>query len=116
MLSNYIDLISGSHKFSKEYLIQGHARCRHGPGRSQTDRLGTLVDFVTHLRALAAHPCWGVHWQPHVNLSMNFGKPRLTIREPKRSTARSKAVRLQFSHRLVTVRGDWWLWLFSTRW
>jgi hypothetical protein len=47
---------------------------------------------------------------------MNFGKPRLTIREPKRSTAGSKAVRLQSSHRLVTVQGEWWLWLWCSRW
>ncbi|HKO54051.1 MAG TPA: hypothetical protein VJV79_40360 [Polyangiaceae bacterium] len=47
---------------------------------------------------------------------MNFGAPRLTVREPQKSAARSVRIRRQLSHRLVTVRGQWWLWLFWSRW
>lgn len=69
-----------------------------------------------HFQGLAALPCWGVHWEPHVNLSMNFGAPRLEVREPKRSTAASESVRLSFAHRKVTLHGRWWLWAFCSRW
>jgi hypothetical protein len=79
-------------------------------------RNGQTTNLETHFRPLHRLPCWGVHWEPQLNLSMNFGAPRLTVREPKKSTARSVRVRLQLSHRLVTVRGQWWLWLFWSRW
>jgi hypothetical protein len=47
---------------------------------------------------------------------MNFGKPHLEVREPKTSTSDSAVVRMLFAHRLVTVRGQWWLWMFCSRW
>ena len=69
-----------------------------------------------HFQGLATLPCWGVHWEPHVNLSMNFGAPHLHIREPKRTNAASESIRLSFAHRQVTLRGRWWLWAFCSRW
>jgi hypothetical protein len=47
---------------------------------------------------------------------MNFGQPHLFIREPKHSAVSSERSRLRFAHRLVTVRGRWWLWLFGSKW
>jgi len=69
-----------------------------------------------HLRALTKHPCWGVHLEPQVNMSMSFGAPRLVIREPRVSRAKSAKVRRLFAHRLVSIRGRWWLWLYCSRW
>ena len=80
---------------------------------------GQTTNLEEHFRPLVRLPCWGVHWAPHLNLTMNFGAPRLVVREPKRpkkSTGASARIRLQFSHRLVTVQGRWWLWLFWSRW
>ena len=75
------------------------------------------MKLAHHFRALTALPCWGVDWDPPVNLSLNFGKPRLKIREPIRDRpGRSPALRLAYSHRQIVVRGQWWLWLFWSRW
>jgi hypothetical protein len=79
-------------------------------------RNGQTAKLESHFRPLARLPCWGVHWEPRLNLSMNFGAPRLVVREPGKGTAQSLRVRLQLSHRLVTLRGEWWLWLFWSRW
>jgi hypothetical protein len=69
-----------------------------------------------YFRKLAAIPCWGVQWERNLNVSMSFGVPRLKIREPRRSSAKSEAVRRVFAHRNVTLKGDWWLWIFCARW
>jgi len=75
-----------------------------------------LMDFRKHFRPLLTRPCWGVHWEPQLNISMNFGQPRLRIREPRRSGSASPNVRRLASRRLITVRGQWWLWCFCSRW
>lgn len=74
------------------------------------------MNLERHFRPLYRLPCWGVHWEPQLNLSLNFGAPHLEVREPMKSTARSPRARLRFAHRRVTVRGRWWLWLFWSRW
>lgn len=65
---------------------------------------------------LRRHPCWGLHFDPQLNLTLNFGRPSLRVREP--FVTRSKYPRVQriASRRLVTVRGQWWLWLFCCYW
>ena len=82
--------------------------------RDSTEARPTM--FERHFRPLCNLPCWGVQWEPQVNLSMHFGQPHLEIREPRRSSAASEAVRLSFAHRGVSVRGKWWLWLHCSRW
>ena len=61
-------------------------------------------------------PGWGVHWERFLNLSMNFGQPSLSIREPQESKSPSPKVRLSQAHRRVTVRGEWWLWIYCSYW
>lgn len=55
--------------------------------------------------------CWGVSFEPRLNLSMSFGRPAITVREPSTVASRLPQVRRQFSRRVVTIRGEWWLWL-----
>jgi len=47
---------------------------------------------------------------------MHFGMPRLNIREPYESKSKSKTVQRMAAHRLVTVRGQWRLWIFCAYW
>lgn len=62
-------------------------------------------------------PCWGLNHERYLNLSMNFGKPSLRIvREPFKSSARSPAVRRNAARRIVSVRGEWWLWIYCCYW
>jgi hypothetical protein len=65
---------------------------------------------------LCGQPCWGLSYDRQLNLSMNFGMPSLQIREPASSNSRSKVIRRHFSRRRVTVRGQWWLWIYVCRW
>lgn len=60
-----------------------------------------------HLRKIVRQPCWGAFHHPRLNLSMNFGKPRLEFREPFASSSSFPKVRQAFAKRLVTVRGQW---------
>jgi hypothetical protein len=47
---------------------------------------------------------------------MNFGKPSLQIREPYDSHSEDEVVRQLAAQRLVTVRGEWWLWIYCCNW
>lgn len=67
-------------------------------------------------RLLYGHPCWGLHYDRQLNLSLNFGKPSLDIREPYHSDSPSESIRQRASQRDVTVRGQWWLWIYCCYW
>ena len=67
-------------------------------------------------QALYGQPCWGLHYDRQLNLSMNFGKPSLRVREPYRSKSKSAVVRRLAAERLATVRGEWWLWIYCCYW
>ena len=73
------------------------------------------TDLERHFVPLRRLPCWDVHWCSQFNLYLNFGAPRLIVRQPRKTTARSR-LRPLLSHRLVTVKGQWRLWLFWSRW
>lgn len=61
-------------------------------------------------------PCWCVNYERYLNLSLNFGPPRLNIHEPHPTKSRSKVVRRNAARRLVIVRGRWWLWIYVSYW
>src|SRR5262245_4374853 len=65
---------------------------------------------------LFGKPCWGLRYDGNLNLSMNFGKPSLHVREPFNTGSTSEAVRRMASRRQVTVRGEWWLWMYCCYW
>jgi hypothetical protein len=65
---------------------------------------------------LFGKPCWGITHDRRLNLSMNFGKPSLRVREPYETKTKSDAIREMAARRLVTLRGDWWLWLYCCYW
>jgi hypothetical protein len=65
---------------------------------------------------LLGQPCWGLHYERNLNLSMNFGKPSLRVREPFSTGSKSEAVRRMATGRRVTVRGQWWLWIYCCYW
>ena len=65
---------------------------------------------------LYGQPCWGLHHERLLNLSMNFGKPSLSVREPYNTDSKSKVVRQIAARRQVTVRGNWWLWVYLCYW
>lgn len=61
-------------------------------------------------------PCWDVHYDRQLNLSMNFGKPSLRIREPYQSKSTSEAIQRAAARRMVRPCGQWWLWIFCSYW
>ena len=65
---------------------------------------------------LYGQPCWGLHDDSQLNLSINFGQPSLDIREPFQTSSNSEIVRRMAARRCVTVRGEWWLWFHSSYW
>ena len=60
-------------------------------------------------------PCWRVRYEPGLNLCMNFGNPDLSIAEPTPCSSESAAANRLAGRRIVTVSGEWWLWL-NARW
>ncbi|HWK44087.1 MAG TPA: hypothetical protein VNT30_05180 [Stellaceae bacterium] len=62
-------------------------------------------------------PAWFVRKGHGSFLTMEFGAPHLNIREPiKASPEASEKVRARLSHRQVTPRGDWHLWIYRCHW
>src|SRR5260370_40726921 len=65
---------------------------------------------------LYGQPCWGLRYDRKVNLSMNSGETSLCIREPFTTDSKSEVVRRMAGRRQVTVRGEWWLWIYCCYW
>jgi hypothetical protein len=61
-------------------------------------------------------PCWKVEWEPALGLKLSFGAPQLRVREPHASDSSSDLVRRLASYRTVSLRGEWWLWVWVGRW
>lgn len=67
-------------------------------------------------QSLIGSPCWGLHYDRTLNLSLKFGKPSLRIREPFITDSTSDIVQRLAARRLVTVRGEWKLWIYCCYW
>jgi hypothetical protein len=61
-------------------------------------------------------PAWQVKKGYGSFVTLEFGEPRLEFREPYASRAKSERVRQLAARRLVTVRGDWHLWIYCCEW
>lgn len=61
-------------------------------------------------------PCWGVKRGWGSFLTLDFGEPRLVIREPIHSTSESLKVRRSLSRRHVYVSGAWHFWIYDCNW
>ena len=61
-------------------------------------------------------PCWNVHYDGNTGLWLQFGAPRLHIREPRPGVGSTDRVREHFSYRLVTLRGEWTFAVTCGRW
>ena len=64
---------------------------------------------IRALRSVLGLPCWQVRWDNQVGLDMNFGAPRLELREPRVSTSKLPRVRQLFARRGVFLKGTHWL-------
>ena len=68
------------------------------------------------LRSALGLPAWQVRWDAQVGLDMNLGAPRMELRQPRQSAARSARVRAAFARRAVYLRGTHWLVAYPGRW
>ncbi|MBL0345362.1 hypothetical protein, partial [Candidatus Villigracilis affinis] len=60
--------------------------------------------------------CWKVNWDANLNLSMNFGQPSLSIREPRKVKSSSKKMSDSFKYRSVALHGEWFFWILNGYW
>jgi len=65
---------------------------------------------------LYGQSCWGLNYERQLNLSMNFGKPSLDVREPFKTDSKSEIAQRIAASRRVTVHGEWWLWITRCWW
>lgn len=62
-------------------------------------------------------PCWQVRSGHGSFITLEFGEPSLSIREPRElATPVSERVRRRLARRRVTVRGQWHLWIYCCDW
>ena len=68
------------------------------------------------LRPLLGKPCWNVRpgWGSY--LTLEFGRPRLKMRDPIQSKSRSARVRKLSARRSVIIKGQWHLWIYDCHW
>ncbi|WP_179235047.1 MULTISPECIES: hypothetical protein [unclassified Burkholderia] len=67
--------------------------------------------------AVYAHPAWSVKQGHGSFLTIEFGQPELQIREPMDARPEaSPKVRESLARRLVTVTGNWHLWIYCCKW
>jgi hypothetical protein len=68
-------------------------------------------------RHLYGQPCWNVKSGYGSFMTMEFGTPSLHIREPRAvSDSASPAVAKNAARRIVTLHGEWHLWIYSCAW
>jgi hypothetical protein len=68
-------------------------------------------------KPLLGQVAWSVGGGVGSMLTLEFGAPHIIVREPKvPNRKRSERVRRLFARRLVTVRGDWHLWIQYCDW
>ncbi len=66
---------------------------------------------------LLGKPCWQVEQGYSSFLTLEFGEPHLSVREPIQASAgASPRVRRSLARRDVTLRGDWHLWITYCEW
>ncbi len=61
-------------------------------------------------------PVWLVKKGHGSFLTFEAGLPRLLVQEPRAVASDSESVRRAYARRLVTVRGDWHLWIYMCNW
>lgn len=76
------------------------------------------ADFAQAWTAVYGHPVWSVKKGHGSFLTLEFGSPTLQIiREPRAvSPGISAQVQMQRRRRLVTVTGQWHLWIYCCHW
>lgn len=76
----------------------------------------SVQEFQDLSRPLLGLPCWHVRWERLLNLSIQFGPPKLAIHEPRQSRPHLSSVSKVFTYRQVFVQGSWFLWLELAYW
>jgi hypothetical protein len=76
-----------------------------------------LTEFNRIWSAVYGYPAWSVKQGYGSFLTLEFGQPELRIREPAlASRDASEHVRKFLERRLVTVTGNWHLWIYCCNW
>lgn len=65
---------------------------------------------------LLGMPCWGVKRGQGSFLTLEFGAPSVSVREPITSESGSAKVRRALARRHVVVHGAWHLWIYCCEW
>jgi hypothetical protein len=76
-----------------------------------------IEPLVRILRPLVGYIAWSVRQVHGSILTMQFGEPHLTVREPVRaSEGSSEQVRKHLARRRVFIRGDWQFSIENAEW
>ena len=76
----------------------------------------TLPPLSELCKGLFGQPCWNVRQGHGSFLTLEFGQPRLEVREPLEAPGASPRVRQLLARRQVTVGGGWHLWIYCCGW
>lgn len=83
----------------------------------EKDREMNFIEFDRIWSAVYGHPAWSVRKGHGSFLTLEFGSPTLHIREPRTALPNaSEKVRELAARRLVTVTGNWHLWIYCCSW
>jgi hypothetical protein len=72
--------------------------------------------FKRMLASTLGMPCWQVRWDGNVGLDLNFGQPRLIIREPRAQRPGTPRVNAVLARRGAYLQGTHWLVCEPGRW
>ena len=76
----------------------------------------TIPSIAELFQPLIGLPSWNVMKGHGSFLTIEFGTPRLEIREPRDVPNASPRVRQLFARRMVTLHGQWHLWIYCCGW
>ena len=84
-----------------------------------TDQRGSIDNLAVieaTFQPIYGLPCWNAKAGYGSFLTMEFGEPHLVIREPRSRPDSSPRLQRLLARRLVTVRGEWHLWIYCCEW
>jgi hypothetical protein len=66
---------------------------------------------------VVGRPCWGVRRGHGSFITLEFGRPRLHVREPiQAQMVTSLRVQRNLARRIVHIHGQWHLWIYGCEW
>jgi hypothetical protein len=103
--------------YQNSFYVNNCSRHLFHSSKNMTKKEISILDLDKSLKRMIGELCWKVYCNNFINLSLRFGKPKIVnVREPRKSASKTEIVRRFANRRIVSIEGDWKIWIYLSRW